>query len=222
MNIEVDIYIIADGNRGAFQIDNMIVMDVVCTHSIDLPLFINVLTHEMHHVYYCKWFTEKTADKKRNKGDNCLFEYQTGFIIEGIAQQHDFDAFNTELKQMYANKELITELFDEWISMMRKLKGAFPKVKYSMFQMTEFKKAVRRMEKYYPGEIDSYAGRPTGIYYLSYNIYRSIFESGGHDRLKYVIENPDKLLLVYNELHSESMVVPQIPDDVVMLWQVNF
>ena len=78
------------------------------------------------------------------------------------------------------------------------------------------------MEKYYPGKIDSYAGRPTAMYYLSYNIYNSIFQTGGHDQLKYVIENPEKLLSVYNELYSESMLVPQIPDDVVALWQVNF
>jgi hypothetical protein len=74
------------------------------------------------------------------------------------------------------------------------------------------------LKKYYPGNIDSieYERRPNFTYYLSYNIYNLIFESGGHENLKYVIENPDKLLLVYNELYTDSMVVPKIPDDVVI------
>jgi len=217
MRIEIDIYIIVDGNRGAFQTDNMIVLDAVNT--IDLPQFINLLTHEMHHAYYLNWFDKRTSDNKHNK--RYLFEYQRGFIFEGIAQLYGYDDYSPELKQMYSDKALITELFDEWISMMRKLDGAFPKLKYSMYQMREYKNAAKRMDKYYPGKIDSYAGRPTAMYYLSYNIYNSIFERGGHVKLKYVIENPDKLLSVYNELNSESMFVPQIPDDVVALWQDN-
>jgi len=220
MNTKIDIYIIVDGNRSGFQTGNMIIMDAYHTRVVDIKKFINTLTHEMHHVYYMKWLDEKKSDNKHNKSKRYLYEYQKSFIMEGLAQS--FDNFSPEIKQMYANKELITELFDEYILMMRKMNGAFPKIKSLKYQKNEYKNAVRRMEKYYPGKIDSYANRPTALYYLSYNIYNSIYENGGHVKLKYVIENPEMLLSVYNELYSDLMVVPQIPEDIITLWHNNF
>ena len=48
-----------------------------------------------------------------------------------------------------------------------------------------------------------------------------IYKYGGHEKLKYVIENPEKLLSVFNELYTESMLIPRIPDDIVNIWQNN-
>ena len=125
---------------------------------------------------------------------------------------------------MFANKELITELFNEWISMLRGVKGDSPQTAWAIFQESFGDIAIERLKKYYPGSMDSleYPNRPTALYYLSYNMYNSIFESGGNEKLKYVIENPDKLLWVYNELHTDSMLIPRIPNDVIKLWQDNF
>jgi len=117
--------------------------------------------------------------------------------------------------------EAIVELFDEWIWLMRELKGDSPQLAHSKYQESHYKNAIERKRKYYPGEMTNEANRPTIEYYLSYNIYNSIFESGGHEKLMFVIENPAKLLLVYNELHTDSMLVPRIPDDIVILWREN-
>lgn len=77
------------------------------------------------------------------------------------------------------------------------------------------------MRKFYPHDITSYAHRPTVTYNLGFHIYNYIFEIGGHEMLMYAIENPDKLLSIYNELHTDAMLVPRIPDDIVRIWQEN-
>ena len=224
MNIEINIHIIVDGNRGSFQFDNNAMMDMAFGDFGDFSVFVNVLKHEMHHAYYGKWLAEKMSNKERNEIENYFYEFQKSFLFEGIAQRYTHKDLSAEVKQMYANKELITELFDEWISLIREVKGNSPLEAFSTYQNNEFDSAVERLKKYYPGNKDSieYPHRPNFTYYLSYNIYNSIFESGGQEKLKYVIENPDKLLLVYNELHTNSAVVPKIPNDIVMLWQENF
>lgn len=226
MNTEVNIHLVVDGNRGGCQFDNHILMDVIHEELTELPLFICVLKHEMHHVYYGKWFTEKFANKERNEVDRFLYEYQKSFIFEGLAQRYDVLPFECEeIKQMYANRELIVELFDEWISVMRLAKGDSPQTAFSIVQNQFGDIAVERMKKYWHGNapLINYANhRPVVTYYVSYNLYNSIFESGGYEKLKYAIENPDKLLSVYNELYTDSMLVPRIPDDIVILWQNNF
>jgi hypothetical protein len=224
LNIGIEIHIIADGNRAGIQFDNKIIMEaflLLGLPSLGLPSFIHLLKHEVHHAYYGKWFAKKTANRERNKSERLLYKYQETFISEGIAQRLDFDGFSPEDKQMFANKELIIELFDEWISLMRELTGDSPQTAHLKYQENHYKNAVERKRKYYPGEMTNEANRPTVEYYLSYNIYNSIFESGGQEKLMYVIENPDKLLLVYNELHTDSMLVPRIPDDIVTLWKNN-
>ena len=224
MDAEINIHIIADGNRASFQFDNNVMMDIVSEKSADFPRFISVLKHEMHHAYYRKWLAEKTSNKKHNEVGNYLYQYQMGFIFEGIAQRYTQNDLSVEVKQMYANRELITELFDEWISLIRGMKSDSPQLALLTYQESLGDVAIERLKKYYPSGTDSmeYEHRPRAIYYLSYNMYNSIFESGGNDKLKYVIENPDKLLLVYNELHTDSMLIPPVPDDVVMFWRDNF
>jgi hypothetical protein len=221
MDTEVNIHIIADGNRGYFQFGNNVMMDII--YFDDFSEFLDALKHEMHHAYYRKWFTEKTSNKERNESEEYLYQYQESFILEGIAQRLDYDAtYSYEYKQMYANEELITELFDEWITLFRALKGDSPQTVISIYEENEYEKSIERGKKYYPGKDKPHYIRPTAQYFLSYHIYNSIFEIAGQKKLKYVIENPDKLLLIYNELHTDSMIVPRIPDDIVRIWQESF
>jgi len=224
MNSEQNIHLVVDGNRGGYQFDNHILMDVIYGDLTDFSLFISVLKHEMHHAYYRQWFVEKMSNKERSEIDSYLYEYQRGFIFEGLAQRYDLPFASKEIKQMFANKDLIVELFDEWISVMRLAKGDSPQTALAIVQNQYGDIAVERLKRYWQGSTPptSYANRPTVTYYVSYNLYNSIFESGGYKKLKYVIENPDKLLLVYNELYTDSMLVPRIPDDIVMMWQSNF
>ena len=150
-----------------------------------------------------------------------MHHYQRIFILEGTAQLLDFDGYKSEVKQMFANEELVLELFDEWVLLMRDLKGDSPQTAFSAHWENHYEKGVDRLKRYWPGELESHAYRPCGLYYLSYHIYISIYESAGFEKLMYVIENPAKLLSVYNELRMDSMLVPRIPDDIVILWQEN-
>jgi hypothetical protein len=217
MDIELEVHIMVDGNRGGLQFDNKIIIDA--TDGLEFNEFIYTLKHELHHAYYSKWLTEKTAKERKN--ERYLYWHQRNFIYEGIAQQLDYEGFSLGAKHMFANKELITELFDEWVSLVRDLKGDSAQVAYSAYWESHYENCVARMKKYYPFEITTFANRPSIEYYLSYNIYNSILESGGQEKLKYVIENPDKLLSIYNELHTDSMLVPRIPDDIVAVWKNN-
>jgi len=222
MDMEINIHIVIDGNRGSFQFDNNIMMDMLDAKFVDFSYFVNVLKHEAHHAYYRQWLAEKALNKERNEIENYFYEFQKSFVFEGIAQRYTHGNLSSEVKQMYANKELIVELFEEWTSLIRAVQGDSPLEVFFVYQNNEFDNAIERLKRFYPGDSPEYPHRPNFTYYLSYNIYNSIFESGGQEKLKYVIENPEKLLLVYNEVHTDSMLIPQIPEDVVMLWQNNF
>jgi hypothetical protein len=224
MNFEVKIHTIVDGNRGSFVWNNDVFMDMTDEENANFSHFINVLKHELHHVYYAKWLAEKFENKERNEGEKYLYYLQRSFIFEGIAQRYTIGDERYETKQMYANKDLIVELFDEWISVMRGLKGDSPQDAWTVFHESFQDIAIERLKIYWQGDKNTMdmPSRPNFTYYVSYNLYNSIFEKGGQKKLKYVIENPQKLLSVYNELYTDSMLVPRIPNDVVELWQNNF
>jgi hypothetical protein len=149
---------------------------------------------------------------------------QISFIKEGIAQQFNYPNYPQPVQEMYHNEELINELFVEWVSLIRKSKKAFPKLNYVLYSKNMDENATERLKKYCPKKsyISALPYRPTVLYYLSYNIYNTILEEGGKEKLLYVIENPGELFAIYNKLHNETMLVPKIPDDIVELWTTNF
>ncbi|MCL2414401.1 MAG: hypothetical protein FWC94_04020 [Bacteroidales bacterium] len=226
MSPEINIHIITAGNRGDHMVGNDIMMEMIWRllyEGFDLSHFTKVLKHEMHHVYYIPWLAERFGNKERNEGERLLWRYQKSFIIEGVATFFDFPLISPEGKQMSANRELITELFDEWIYVMRGLMGDSPREAFAIYQNAWGDVSVERLKRFWPGDPDSiqFAGRPTAIYYVSFNVYKLILEHGGHEKLRFVIENPEKLLSVFNELHTDCMIVPRIPEDIVVLWQNN-
>ena len=226
LKLETEIYLTIDGNRSGFQTGNMIIMDMIWAKSSDYDFqkFKNTLTHELHHVYYEKWLNDAVSIKSLNNRKKLLLEMQINFIKEGTAQQFTYPNYPQPVQEMYYNRELINELFVEWILLIRKTKKAFPKLNYALYSKNIYENATVRLRKYYPQKITSsaFSYRPTVLYYLSYHIYNTILEEGGKEKLLYVIENPNKLFAVYNKLHNETMLVPKIPDDVVELWTSNF
>jgi hypothetical protein len=223
MNVEVNIHLIIDGHDGGFFYGNHTVMDLLSGEFADFANFFAVLTHEIHHIYYSNWLGERFTNKERSQGEKRLVNYQFRFIIEGIATRYDFPFFSSEVKQMYANKDLLAELFDEWITFMREIKNDSSQA-WEMAWDYLGDRSIEWQKKYWPGDTNSIMQgyRPTVFYYVSYNLFNSIYEHGGQEKLKYVIENPDKLLSVYNELYTDSMLMPRIPDDIVIIWQNNF
>jgi len=223
MDVEMNIHLITHGD-GAFFFGNNIVMDLLCESFANFSNFFATLTHEVHHVFYGNWLWGRFANKERNQGERYLFSYQMRFILEGTASFYEIPLLPSELKQMKANRELNAELLDEFILIMRGLAGDNPQYYYwEVFRDYLGERSFEWQKRFWPGDPDSIIQgfRPTVIYYLSFNIYNLIYESGGHEKLKFVIENPAKLLSVFNELHTECMIVPRVPDDIVLLWKNN-
>jgi len=223
MDAEVNIHLIIDGHDGAFFMGNHIAMDLLSDDFANFSTDLSTLTHEIHHVYYSNWLHERFGNKERSQSDWNLYVYQRRFITEGIATRYGFSDKRSEVKQMYSNRELLAELFDEWISVMRGIKGNSQQA-FEIAWDYLGERSIEWQKKYWPGDpnaiIQGY--RPTVFYYLSYNLYNSIYEHGGHEKLKFVIENPEKLLSIYNELYTDSMLIPRIPEDIVILWHENF
>ena len=227
MDAKINIHIIVAGNRGDHVFGNDVMMDMIwwllLYDGFDLSHFTSVLKHEMHHVYYIRWLAERIGNRERTEGERFLWWYQRSFMVEGIAQRFDSGDKSPGVKQMFASRELITELFDEWIYVMRGMMGDYPQLAFQIYRESLADIAVERLKRFWPGDPDlmEMPARPNVTYYLSYNIYNLIYKSGGHEKLRFVIENPEKLLSVFNELHTDCMIVPRIPEDVVALWYNN-
>lgn len=224
LDLQININTIVDGNRGSFQFGNNVMMDMINRDYADFSRFVSVIKHEMHHAYYREWMDRRYNNKERAEADGYFYEFQKSFAFEGIAQRYTYDNYSKEVKQLYSNSDLISELFDEWISLIRATNSPSVLEIFYNYMESQYDNEIKRLKQYYPGNSDSveFQYRPNFTYYLSYNIYNSIFEIGGLKLLKYVIENPDKLLSTYNKHHVDSMLIPLIPNDVIEKWESNF
>jgi len=224
LNINVEILLAFDGNRGSFEKDQMIVMEIFNSKLYDTAFFMNVLTHELHHRFYGEWLDKKLSNKKRNNKLTTLLMLQKSFLMEGIAQQYTISNFNSQAKELLCNKILMNEIYDDWISSIRKINtSSFPKITIAKIMHREFSKGMYWLNKYCskPVKRETEMYRPSVIYYLSYHLFNSIFEKKGLEGLSYVIENPDQLLKEYNKIYTDNMLIPRIPDDIAILWSNN-
>lgn len=224
LNIGVDVFIVFDGNRGSFQKNNMIILDLMNKNLYDTVTFQNVLTHEFHHRYYGEWLDKKLSGKKRDNKHKILLMLQESFLMEGVAQQYTISSYNNQALELLYNRELMKEINDEWISSIREINASsFPKMSSVRIIRKQHSKEMQWLNNYCskPVENETVQYRPSVIYYLSYHIYNSILEKKGLKGLFYVIENPDKLLSEYNSIYSEDLLIPMIPEDIVKLWANN-
>lgn len=223
-NIVTKVIVCCDGNRGSFQWGDKIIMELLDFKNIDTTLFVDRLSHEIHHRYYKRWLADNFLKKDKSDNQKALFEYQESFISEGIAQQLNFADYNTETKELYSNKGLISELYNEWILSLRNLEDA--KSPIDMYQKIREQDNERRfllVKKYCPDDTNPniIAPKPQKNYYLSYYMYSEILAKEGTDKLRFVIENPSTLLSEYNKIYSTELLIPQIPDDIIKLWASN-
>lgn len=221
LNIGADIFIAFDGNRGNFQKDQMIVIDLVNKELYDTTVFLNVLTHELHHRFYKEWLRNKLSAKKRKRRKKIQLLFQKSLITEGVAQQYTISNYNYQARALLHNKMLMKEVYDEWISIARRINSsAFPRMASTKVHKEQFHKEMLWLNKYCNKQIEdeTIKYRPSVIYYISYHLYNSIYTKMGLKGLLHVIENPDQLLNEYNKIYTESMLVPMIPDDIIMQW----
>ena len=80
------------------------------------------------------------------------------------------------------------------------------------------------LEKYCKDDLENETSshRPTYLYYISYLLYDTIEKNGRNEEIKFVIEHPETLLEVYNNLWSENDLIPKYPIDIIEIWKNNF
>lgn len=222
---KTNIFLCFDGNRGSFQWDDNIVMDLLFFNNFDTAAFTNTLCHELHHRYYIDWLNKNTPLKGKTSKQKVLKAFQISLIEEGVAQQFNFCDKNEQSKALYNNRLLIEELFNKFVTSLRELEAQKNIRKWYKKQYhDEFDYAMALLKKYSPNGYDTetISNRPSITYYLSYHLYNSIYKSGGYDKLKYVIENPKELLNEYNNIYTSELLIPRISEDIVTIWRENF
>ena len=200
----VTLYFTIDGNRSAYQEDSVIVFDLI-NNKIDDNQFLESVTHELHHIYYSDWLEKNITS---NPFDKDLRDMQFAFIMEGVAQRINFDTYPDRIKKLYSNKELLQELMND--------------LKTGKFEMNHDEE-ISMLNKYISSPKEKeYSYRPSILYYLSYNIYRSIEKAGGKEMLEYVVENPKELISTYNKLYNENdMLFEPFSDEFEQMWSGN-
>jgi Putative zinc dependent peptidase (DUF5700) len=216
-----------DGNRGSFTNDSQIFMEMFDFPSDDFILerFINVLTHELHHIYYGNWFSNQLSTTNMSAKQEALFNYMEPIIFEGIAQQIDHNDKSDQAKYLFNHRPLIEDLFIEMTTSIRKIANSNePLITFEEENGKIWDKRMDFLKKYLPEgyEDNTISNAPTIVYYIGYQLYNSILQKGGKKRLNFVIENYDCLLEEYNKIHSADLLIPKIPDDIVKLWKNSF
>ncbi|MEM6631794.1 MAG: DUF5700 domain-containing putative Zn-dependent protease [Bacteroidota bacterium] len=216
-----------DSNRGSFTTDSQIFMEMFSFARDDFSIdqFTNVLSHELHHIYFGYWFTNQLPSKFKSEKQEALFNYMEPIIFEGIAQQINYDDYSDEVKSLYKDSLLIGELFQQMTTSIRKIASATDP--HAVFEEENNKIWSNRMfflNKYLPNgyKESTFPFAPTVVYYIGYHLYNSILQKGGKEKLNFVIENSDCLLEEYNKIYSTDLLIPTIPDDMVKLWKETF
>lgn len=201
----ITIYFTVDGNRGAYQEDSIMVFDLTGSKLKVDEVLEGTFMHELHHIYYEDWLDQNiTSDPL----DDNFRAAQLSFIKEGLAQFMNFDTYPQRIQKLYSNKKLLGELFDNLCV------GEYD---------TDYATAMKLLKRYIflPTAKDR-PYRPTVLYYLSYNIYKSIEVVGGKEMIDFVIANPEELITTYNSLYDKNiMLFGPLPKEFELRWRAN-
>ena len=212
-----------DGYRSSFTSENIIYMELIASTDFNIERFTKILSHELHHINYSNWLLDNYEfNSEKQKG---IYNFQRGFILEGIAQQINFLDYNEQVKNLYDNKELLTELNKDFIeNLVRISKSKTPIETSKESNSNMWRKSSAFLEKYCKEDYEEYtiSHRPTFKYYVSYKLYELIEKNGKKGEFKFVLEHPESLLEVYNNLRNENSILPKYQEEIVELWKSNF
>lgn len=74
------LYYTVDGNRGGYEEENIMVLDLVGTSPMRAMRQDNVISHEMHHIYYEDWLRRDITTAPKG---SALRVFQIAFVKEG-------------------------------------------------------------------------------------------------------------------------------------------
>ncbi len=215
----------ADGNRGSFTIDEKIYMDLLDFDNYNLDRFTKILAHEYHHVIYEKWLDDYNPTGRTDEAKKAVFDFQKGIIMEGLAQQINYDDYSQQIMDLYNNKDLIKKLQENWMNTFKKIiHSEDPLDTFETESDKMWGNSIPLLKKYSTGKIEeeTYPHRPSTLYYLGYHLYHTILKNGGKKELEYAITHPDQVLEIYNKVRNKESVMPEFPQDIVKLWKDSF
>ncbi len=223
----VELFLGFDGNRGSFNDGKIIFMEGIFDGFNNSELFLLTLAHEVHHAVYGNYLEIKYPKLNQLSENNHILKWQLNMVLEGTAQQINYNAYPSEVKELYNNKKLLKELFDEWIKLFREYadadNGKEYYQKFSDYYFNQF--ALQKLSEYCPDQNirkKIISRRPSFIYYLSYNLFNTILLKGGTESIIRSIVEPESLLSDYNKYMDNFNNNPQVPEDIVKLWRKNF
>ena len=212
-----------DGYRSSFTSENIIYMELIASNDFNIERFTKILSHELHHINYSNWLLNNFEFiSEKQKG---IYNFQRGFILEGIAQQINFIDYNDQVKNLYKNKELLTELNKDFIENLVRINISKTPIETSKESNSNmWGKSAALLEKYCKEDYEEHtiSHRPTYKYYISYKLYEVIEKNEKKGEFKFVIEHPESLLEIYNNLRNENNIIPKYSDEIVELWKANF
>ncbi len=220
-NDTININFIESSDRGSYANNDSIIIDLSDLEVINYNQIKNIITHEVHHILYMNWLLKTVRNKPKNDNQLVLSWWQYRIIMEGIAQQINFIDYPEPIQKLYANKDLLKELLDFWVSNQREIVSSnTPKLEYSEIQNYMWSKWSReKLKEYLPGLDEFSQHRPTVNYYLGYHFYSTIKTYKGNDGFSEVIRNPKCLLRTYNSIEERCLT---IPEDIIELWEINY
>jgi len=222
---EVETVFCIDGNRGSFTVGEKIYMDLLDFKNFDLDRFTKILAHEFHHVIYETWLDQYNVIETLTEKEKVIFDFQKGIIMEGLAQQINYNDYNDQTKELYNKRLLLKELQNTWTNNFKAISvSKDPLNTYDTRSDKMWNQSSDLLKKYCKEKIEeeTYPHRPTTVYYLGFHLYHSILKNGGKKQLDLVINHPDMLLETYNNTWKEGEVLQKFPEDIVKLWKANF
>lgn len=214
-----------DGNRGSFTTDAKIYMDLLDFNNFDIDQFTKVLAHEYHHVIYEKWLDQYNEIKSKTEKEKVIFNFQKGIIMEGLAQQINYKEYSEQIMKLYNNKVLLKELQNTWMNTFKKIVNSKnPSSTFESESDKMWENGMPLLKKYCNGKIEeeTYAHRPSTLYYLGFHLYHTILKNGGEKKLKLAINHPELVLEIFNQSRNDNSVLPEFPQEIVKLWEENF
>jgi hypothetical protein len=217
-NQNIEVVLCIDGSSSDITRENKIFIDLIDYNRFNN--FENVIAFRVHQHLYNRWFKFNYAE------DNTIYKWQKKIIVNGSSHLIDVNTKDRYVQEMYNNKELLNELYNEWVTNYRALLSSKnPDTTYiEIRERTYTDVSFNRLKRYYKGDVidvEAIRNRPVADNYLGYYIYNTINNEMGETGLKNVLENPDELLTVYNSVHKENMALPKIPDDIIDVWKIN-
>ena len=237
------VYVYFDGNRGGFQTEHAIYLDLMHHRSTleeaeGLQAMEQVISHELHHTAYTDWLKSNARDfaipPLLGPRRTALGLWQMDLVLEGTAQFCDYGRKPEVVRAMQFDPDMNTVMFgvyqDTFLAMARGEMGLIEYqqiredysydvsrdlfLEYLALTYTEEEIAAIREED------PSFLGyRPVPHYFVGYRIFWEIHQAQGIEGFLAAATHPFELMERYHAVAVLDPSLPQISEEFVEAWR---